>query len=142
MTNVKQPPLLIDPTGREHILNNESTMIGRIVDNDIVITSKRISREHTRIRREGWRTMLEDVGSTNGTTLNGQRIREPMQLRDGDKIEIGDVIFIFRDPDVTYQDTPIPELEINVIAGEVRINRQLVSLRPKNLICSSIFIKE
>ncbi len=131
MITAKQPPILIDPTGREHILTNELTTIGRIVDNDIVITSKRISREHARIRRDGWRTMLEDMGSTNGTSLNRQRIHKSMQLRDGDQIEIGDVIFTFRDPDVTYQDTPIPELVIDVTAGEVRVNRQLISLAPK-----------
>lgn len=131
MASTKQSPILIDPTGREHILTNESTTIGRIVENDIVITSKRISREHARIRRDGWRTVLEDMGSTNGTSLNKQRIHTAVQLRDGDQIEIGDVILTFRDPDVTYQDTPIPELEIDVMSGEVRVNRQLISLAPK-----------
>ncbi|MCA9925755.1 MAG: FHA domain-containing protein [Anaerolineales bacterium] len=131
MTSKKQAPILIDPIGREHTLTNETITIGRAVENDIVITSKRISREHARIRREGWRAMLEDMGSTNGTNLNGQRIHAPIQLRDGDQIEIGDVLLTFRDPDVTYQDSPIPELEIDATAGEVRVNRQLVSLAPK-----------
>ena len=131
MTSKKQAPILIDPIGREHTLTNETITIGRAVENDIVITSKRISRQHARIRREGWRAMLEDMGSTNGTNLNGQRIHAPIQLRDGDQIEIGDVLLTFRDPDVTYQDSPIPELEIDATAGEVRVNRQLVSLAPK-----------
>lgn len=127
----KQPPKLIDPTGRQHLLVNDSTIIGRALENDIVITSKRISREHAQIRREGWRIFLEDLGSTNGTYLNKERILEPMQLRDGDQIQVGDVRFTFHDPDVTYQDTPLPELEIDVMAGVVRVNRQLVSLAPK-----------
>ncbi|MCA9873423.1 MAG: FHA domain-containing protein [Ardenticatenaceae bacterium] len=127
----KQTPLLTDPTGRQHHLVNDSTIIGRALDSDIVITSKRISREHAQIRREGWRVFLEDLGSTNGTYLNNERILEPMQLRDGDQIQVGDVLFTFHDPDVTYQDTPLPELEIDVLAGVVRVNRQLVSLAPK-----------
>ncbi len=43
----KQTPLLTDPTGRQHALKNEKTVIGRAVGGDIVITSKRVSPEHT-----------------------------------------------------------------------------------------------
>jgi len=131
MTKTKQPPRLIDPTGREHILNEIEMIIGRAVDSSIVITSARISREHAAIRRQGWRIILEDLGSTNGTFLNKERISNPMQLRDGDQIKIGDVLFTFRDPDVTVQDSPIPEIDIDVSAGVVRVNRQIVSLAPK-----------
>ena len=127
----RQIPLLTDPTGRQHPLKNDKTVIGRAVDGDIVITSKRVSREHTQIRREGWRIYVEDMGSTNGTYLNNERIGEPKQLRDGDQIQVGDVLFIFNDPDVTYQDTPLPELEVDVRGGVVRLNRHPVSLAPK-----------
>jgi DNA-binding response OmpR family regulator len=131
MMTEKQIPLLKDPTGRQHPLENEQTIIGRAVDCDIVITSKRVSREHTQIRRDGWRIYVEDLGSTNGTYLNNERIMEPMQLRDGDQIQVGDVIFAFQDPDVTYQDTPLPELDVDVPGGVVRVNRQPVALAPK-----------
>lgn len=131
MTKTKQPPRLIDPTGREHILNEIEMIIGRAVESNVVITSARISREHAVIRREGWRIILEDLGSTNGTFLNKERISRPMQLRDGDQIKIGDVLFTFRDPDVTVQDSPIPEIDLDVSAGVVRVNRQIVSLAPK-----------
>lgn len=124
-------PTLKDPTGREHRVDGEHVIIGRAVENDIVVTSKRISREHACVRREGWRVLLEDLGSTNGTYLNGERIHTPQQLRDGDQIKVGDVVFTFHDPDVTYQDSPLPELEIDVIAGVVRVSRQAVSLAPK-----------
>jgi len=124
-------------------------MIGRAVENEIVVSSQRISREHACIRREGWRVILEDVGSTNGTFLNEQRILEPVQLRDGDRIKVGDVLFVFHDPEVTYQDTVLPELEMDIPAGIVRVNRQAVDLAPKefellaylfvhpNLVCSN-----
>jgi hypothetical protein len=127
----KQTPHLIDPTGREHPLQNINTIIGRAVENDVVITSKRVSREHTQIRREGWRIFVEDMGSTNGTYLNNERISEPMQLQDGDQIQIADVLFTFYDPDVTHQDNPVPKLEIDIPAGVVRLNRQPVALAPK-----------
>lgn len=127
----KQPPRLIDPTGREHPLLSINTIIGRAVENDVVITSKRVSREHTQIRREGWRIFVEDMGSTNGTYLNNERISEPMQLQDGDQIQIADVLFTFYDPDVTHEDTHLPKLEIDIPAGVVRLDRQLVALAPK-----------
>jgi DNA-binding response OmpR family regulator len=90
-----------------------------------------VSREHTQIRREGWRIFVEDMGSTNGTYLNNERLSEAMQLRDGDQIQVGDVLFAFYDPDVTHQDTPLPQLEVDIPAGMVRLDRQLVSLAPK-----------
>jgi DNA-binding response OmpR family regulator len=101
------------------------------VQNDIVITSKRVSREHACIQREGWRLILEDLGSTNGTFLNDERLLAPAQLRDGDRIEIGDVTFVFHDPDITSCDTPFPELEVDVAAGVVRLDRRAVDLSPK-----------
>jgi pSer/pThr/pTyr-binding forkhead associated (FHA) protein len=131
MATSEEVPSLTDPTGREHPLTGETITIGRAVENDIVITSKRVSREHARVRREGWRVMLEDLGSTNGTFLNDQRVLAPMALRDGDQIKIGDVTLIFRDPDITYRETPFPELEVDVAAGVVRVDRDVVALAPK-----------
>ncbi len=131
MTTRKHTPKLTDPTGRAHALTGEVSRIGRAVENEIVVSSKRVSREHACVRREGWRAILEDLGSANGTFLNGERLSEPMQLRDGDQIKVGDVQFVFHDPDVTYQDSVLPELEMDVPAGLVRVNRQLVELAPK-----------
>ncbi len=127
-------PFLSDPTGREHTLAEEVTAIGRAIENDIVITSKRVSREHAHVRREGWRVLLEDLGSTNGTFLNGERLLVPAPLQDGDQVKIGDVLFIFHDPDVTYRESPFPELEVDVAAGVVRVDRQAVELSPKEFL--------
>ena len=131
MTPSEEVPCLTDPTGREHPLTGEVTTIGRTLESDIVITSKRVSREHARIRREGWRAILEDLGSTNGTFLNDERVLAPTELHDTDRIAIGDVILVFHDPDITYRDTPFPELEVNVAAGVVRVDRHAVGLAPK-----------
>ena len=124
-------PTLVDPAGNRHPLAGEKMLLGRAVQNEIVITSNRVSREHARISRDGWKIILEDLGSKNGTFLNDERIHEPRQLRDSDRIKVGDVIFVFQDPDNTVQDSPLPELEINADTGEVRVDRQLVALAPK-----------
>ncbi len=127
----KPVPFLTDPTGREHLLNGATTTIGRALENDIVITSKRVSREHARLRRDGWRVMLEDLESTNGTFLNDERVLEPVALHDGDRIKIGDVVLTFHDPDITYRDTHFPSLEVDVAAGTVRLDRHAVALSSK-----------
>ena len=90
-TTNRQVPFLTDPTGREHHLENEASTIGRAMENDIVITSKRVSREHAGIERQGRRVVLFDLGSTNGTFLNDERVLAPTALRDGDRVFIGDV---------------------------------------------------
>ena len=124
-------PFLTDPTGREHALRDDVTTIGRAVENDIVITSRRVSREHARLMRRGWRVILEDSGSTNGTFLNDERALNPVELRDADRIGIGDVTFVFHDPAITIRETPFPELDVDVSAGVVRLDRRRVDLSAK-----------
>ena len=124
-------PYLRDPSKQEHLLEQAITRLGRGVENEIVIVSKRASREHAHIRRDGRRIFLDDLGSTNGTFLNSERILGSAQLRDGDQISIGEIMFVFHDPDTTTRETPFPELEINVEAGVVRLNRRAIQLSPK-----------
>ena len=124
-------PYLSDPTGQEHPLQNDVTRMGRAVENEIVILDKRSSREHAVIRREGLKIILEDQGSTNGTYLNGERLQQAVQLRDGDQVKIGDVAFIFHDPEGTYVETPFPNLDVDIESAEVRVNRRLVQLSSK-----------
>jgi len=124
-------PYLRDPSKQDHFLEQAVTRLGRGVENEIVIVSKRASREHAHIRRDGRRTFLNDLGSTNGTFLNGERVLGSMQLRDDDQISIGEVMFTFHDPDTTTRETPFPELEVNAEAGVVRLNRRAIQLSPK-----------
>jgi pSer/pThr/pTyr-binding forkhead associated (FHA) protein len=67
-------------------------VIGRSPGADIVIGDDFISGRHARVNPVGSDAVLEDLGSTNGTELNGQRISRPTSLRPGDKITIGAVL--------------------------------------------------
>jgi pSer/pThr/pTyr-binding forkhead associated (FHA) protein len=130
--SVSEPtPFFQDPAGREHLLSSEVTTIGRAVGSDVVITSRRVSREHARVQRQGRRMMLADMGSSNGTFLNKERVLTPVELRDGDAVSIGDVVLIYHDPESTFLETPFPELEVDVAAGVVRVDRSVVALSPK-----------
>lgn len=124
-------PYLTDPSHQEHRFLNPIIQIGRAVDNDIVITSKRVSRTHACIRQEGRKWLLEDLGSANGTFLNGERVFAPVELRDGDRIALGEIILMYHDPDTTIREDPFPELEVDAAAGVVRLNRKVITLSPK-----------
>ena len=131
MVRTESVPYFTDPTGREHLLGSEITTIGRAVENDIVITSRRVSRGHAQVQRQGRRMILADLGSTNGTFLNDERVLAPVELRDGDAVSIGGAVLTFHDPESTYLETPFPELEVDAAAGIVRVDRQAVDLSPK-----------
>ncbi len=127
----ERTPFFTDPTGQVHKLRGDKITIGRAVESDIMITSRRVSREHACVRRDGWRTILEDLGSTNGTFLNDEHLLTPTPLQDEDRVKIGDVVLVFHDPDVTFRDNALPELEIDASAGVARVDRQIVTLSPK-----------
>jgi pSer/pThr/pTyr-binding forkhead associated (FHA) protein len=132
MMSLSEPlPCLTDPAGKEHHLSQANIAIGRAVENDIVITSKRASREHARIYREGRKWVLEDCSSANGTFLNGERVFSAVDLRDGDRITIGDIQLKFHDPDTTVRDDPFPVLEVDLAAGIVRVDRKVITLSAK-----------
>jgi pSer/pThr/pTyr-binding forkhead associated (FHA) protein len=131
MTKSEAVPFLSDPAGRKHFLRGDTISIGRAVESDIVITSKRVSREHARVRRDGLHVLLEDLNSANGTFLNDERVLASAELRDGDEISVGDVAFLYHDPDTTFRDTPFADLEVDATAGVVRVNRRLITLSPK-----------
>jgi DNA-binding winged helix-turn-helix (wHTH) protein len=64
-------------------------VLGRATDADIVIRSPKVSRSHARIVVGTDRCVLEDLGSTNGTWVNGDLVTSPRELAHGDRIRIG-----------------------------------------------------
>src|SRR5690606_226756 len=64
-------------------------IVGRLSSNTLVIADGRLSREHLRIEREGSAWYAEDLGSSNGTTLNGEPLRDRQRIKDGDKLNLG-----------------------------------------------------
>lgn len=56
---------------------------------DLVLQDPEVSRRHAVLRRSGDSVVIEDLGSTNGTFVNGERIREPTTVRSGDEVRVG-----------------------------------------------------
>ncbi len=65
-------------------------MIGRSMRADIVLRDEAVSREHARVRPEGVTVIIEDLGSANGTFVNGEGVDEARRLEAGDTILVGD----------------------------------------------------
>jgi hypothetical protein len=66
-------------------------VVGRAPGADIVIAASYVSGRHARFSLLGENLIVEDLGSTNGTTVNGVRVQGAEQLQDGDVVGIGDV---------------------------------------------------
>jgi hypothetical protein len=91
---------LLDLTG-EHVervyeLSDEQVIIGRREDCAVSLSGNTISRRHAQIRHAEGQYFLSDLGSTNGTMLNGETLVGEEQLRDRDEIGVGIYKLIFR----------------------------------------------
>ncbi len=73
-------------------LTKEVSLIGRDVANDVVVGDAEVSRQHARITRTPGGYVLEDLGSTNGTFVNGERLTTPRVLNPGDLIALGETV--------------------------------------------------
>jgi len=71
-------------------LTKEVTLFGRDVTSDIVLGDTEVSRQHARITHTAGGYVLEDLGSTNGTFVNGERLISPRVLNPGDLIGFGE----------------------------------------------------
>lgn len=76
-------------------LSSDTVTIGRLADCDVVLKDKGASRKHAQLKRRDGSWTLTDLGSTNGTRLNGQTVQS-RELSDGDTITIGTTAIEFR----------------------------------------------
>ncbi len=98
-----------EQANKSYTLGDTPFTFGRNTDNSIVFAGGRASRRHAEIRRAGADYLLSDLGSSNGTLVNGQRLTAPHRLRHGDTFEIGDDAFGF--------DAPAPAVDKTLVVA-------------------------
>lgn len=86
---------VVDVEGKRHPLVRSRTVIGRGSDADITISDAGTSRRHVEILWDGERAMVRDMNSTNGTTLDGRKVREAALPPDS-TVTIGRTAIVFR----------------------------------------------
>jgi hypothetical protein len=86
---VRQQNALLIVDGKRMLVGPAGATIGRSRQCDVVLEDANISRQHAEIRPRGGSWVLTDLGSTNGSSINGRRIDHPEVIKPGDEIEIG-----------------------------------------------------
>lgn len=103
-----------DDAGRQWPLAAGVTTIGRDAASDIPIPDREISRHHAQVRHDGTRFVLVDLGSKNGTRLNGRPLEGAAPLADGDELTLGTrARFLFMDADATLPARGTPRVRID-----------------------------
>lgn len=92
--SVQQGPM----AGKIFPLKKPEITIGRVAGNDIIIPHPQVSRSHARLSWDGQNFILQDLGSTNGTFVNGVRITDPTPLQPGDVINLGELPLAYQAP--------------------------------------------
>jgi len=80
--------------GAAYTLEGDQLNIGRDSTNEVAINDAEVSRRHARLTFQGGKYVLEDLGSTNGTFVNGQRLAGPRVLKAGEVVSFGEQIVL------------------------------------------------
>jgi len=115
-------------TPRNYLLPVNYT-IGRARGNDLVVEDPRASRNHALIRSlSGGKYYVVDLGSANGTFLNGRPVMVPAELKTGDEIQIADCVLRFSDPEGGKVANPITPSFSTTMATAVNASNETVSI--------------
>jgi len=89
--------IVVGKNDRSYPLSKDLITIGRLDSSDVALADPGASRRHAELRREGDDWVVLDLGSTNGTIVNGKRVNRH-RLAKGDRITVGDTVLEFRRP--------------------------------------------
>jgi predicted component of type VI protein secretion system len=111
-----------------HVLNDETSTIGRMKGNTIVIDDSSVSLSHAKITRKNGEFFLKDLNSTNGTEVNGQPINEA-RLRDCDRVRFANISAQFLLVETAAANVPLPVAPAPLLSA---ISSQTASPLPAN----------
>ncbi|MHC4389864.1 MAG: FHA domain-containing protein [Planctomycetota bacterium] len=102
----------------------ERCTVGRHPDSNVVLYQQGVSKNHLEVRRDGLGFLAEDLGSRNGTLLNGSPLRGKQRIKSGDRLQVASFIIRFVDPKATGDlASSVPDLDrlTNARAGHVHV---------------------
>jgi pSer/pThr/pTyr-binding forkhead associated (FHA) protein len=117
--------------GNEYIVRKPVTLLGRSESCDLIVNDPLVSRRHCQVLWDGVYCTVEDLGSTNGTYVNGQLLRAAYALQPGDRLQVANVVFNFADPQAAQIGRKRPTLKIERAVRRVTVNSELVELSAK-----------
>jgi DNA-binding winged helix-turn-helix (wHTH) protein len=152
MMNEQNQPLLViykgTLAGMRWPLGYEPITLGRAADCDIVLPERQISRYHVRIERDADGYVLRDLGSKNGTFVNGERVRGQLyRLRDGDEISLATTLqigFVAGEATLPLAEIFLPgRLVVDEDGRRVRLGREELnpSLSPAQFTLLAMLVK-
>src|SRR5215207_1476493 len=102
-------------TGQSFTIAGGRIILGRDSDADIVLNSQSVSRHHAALHRDGDAVTIEDLGSTNGTAVNGDRLTGPARLSVADALQLGDIGM----PQEREGEGPVSSFDFGDVTGPV-----------------------
>jgi len=119
--------------GRRFQTSNEPALLGRNSD-QIPLTDNTVSRRHAELRPQDGAWVLEDLHSSNGTYVNGQRIKGPVRLKHGDQIKVGSTLLVYggEEPVQKLSGKRIPRDLISLDVGSKQMDSAILSSIPSN----------
>ncbi|MFZ0548169.1 MAG: FHA domain-containing protein, partial [Candidatus Promineifilaceae bacterium] len=117
-------------TGNEFEITQSTTSLGRNVGVDIVLNATSVSRRHAQITKANDQYYIEDLGSSNGTFLNGERISGRQMLKDGDRISLGQSIILRFDAPAAEDATAIYEPGMDAYPATAVADSPATTLEP------------
>ena len=116
--------------GRTQRFNFEGDQfsVGREEDNDLVLDRVNISKHHLRFRRNDGKVEVIDLGSTNGTYVNGRKVAQPRGVRRSDRVYVGDYILMLEGDDKSI--APVERTELLVAGVDGRPQKRQVTVPP------------
>jgi DNA-binding winged helix-turn-helix (wHTH) protein len=127
--NSEDKPVLVGqagPLNGQRWMVQSQLIVGRDVTCDIMIPSRQVSRKHARFQYTQDGVYVEDLGSKNGTHINGSQVNTPILLKDGDVIQIAFAQqFVFLSSDATLPlEFNLPSPGITVHHGLLRVDKK------------------
>ena len=105
---------------REVPITEPEFLIGRGADCDLRLRDSSVSRHHCTLRISGGEATVVDLGSSNGTFVNGQRVRSSAPVRNGDELKVGSCAFVLDLGEGGKLDVP----DVDPLAGTMKIPKQ------------------